>query len=67
MQGAVKNPTVPAMGFNPATGSMWASETDPEQIRATRDAIAQVLSVADSCTHIESAALTVPDSEDVPS
>ena len=56
-----------AMGFNPATGSMWASETDPEQIRVTRDSIAQILSVADSCTHVESTGLTVPDSEDVPS
>lgn len=59
--------TFGAMGFNPATGILWASETDPEQIRATRTAIAQVLSVADSCTHIESAGIAVPDSEDLPS
>ena len=56
-----------SMGFNPATGGVWVSEADAEQVRATCDAIAEILSLADRCAHVESAGLTVPDAEDVPS
>ena len=55
------------MDFSPAAGRMLVSKTDPEQVRATQDAITNILFSADRWTHIESTSLTTPDSEDVPS
>ena len=64
---AAQVPVLGSMGIHPATGDMWVSEADPEQVRVTQDAISDLLSVADSCTHVESTNLTMLDSEDVPS
>ena len=56
-----------AMGMNPATGDLWLSEADPELLQATQEVIAEMLAVADRCTHAESMTLSAPDFDDVPS
>ena len=56
-----------AMGIHPATGNLWMSESDPELVQATQEIIAELLAVANSCTHAESMTLRAPDSDDVPS
>ena len=62
--------SVPAsgtMGFNPATGDIWASETDPQQVQVISDGIGEILFLASRCAHVESTSLTMPESTDVPS
>ncbi len=56
-----------AMGIHPATGDLWMSEADPELLQATQKVIAEMLAVADRCTHAESMTLCAPDFDDVPS
>ena len=56
-----------SMGVHPASGDLWMSEADPELVQATREVIAEILAVADRCTHAESMTLCAPDSDDVPS
>ncbi|MCY4516446.1 MAG: hypothetical protein OXB99_04315 [Acidimicrobiaceae bacterium] len=56
-----------SMGIHPATGNLWVSESDPEQARLTQGVIADILSAAAGCSHVESAGFHAPDSDDVPS
>ena len=56
-----------SMGVHPATGDLWMSEADSDLVQATREIIAEMLAVADRCTHAESMMLCAPDSDDVPS
>ena len=55
-----------AMGIHPATGDLWMSEADPELLQATQEVIAEMLAVAERCTHAESMTLCPPDFDDVP-
>ena len=55
-----------AMGVHPATGKLWVSESDPEQARLTQKVVADILSVASGCSHVESIGLHAPDTDDVP-
>lgn len=56
-----------AMGIHPATGKLWITEAEPDQVQSAQEVIATILAVADSCTHTESMTLCAPDSDEVPS
>ena len=56
-----------AMGIHPATGKLWVFEPDPEQARLTQGVIADILSIASGCSHVESTGLHAPDSDNMPS
>lgn len=60
-------PIVGTMGVHPVTGKMWMSESDPEQTRAIQDAIDGIQSLAASCAYVDSASISEPESERVPS
>ena len=64
---SLRTPTLGSMGFNPATGQIVITESNPSHVHATRNTIGDILASAVGWTYVESANLLMPESDEMPS